>query len=267
MFNTVTVLIFMAKLAAGDPVVQAPVTTKATVPVASASLPGVDKNFDYDISDFRYLQAKEVQADLGITEDQRTRMNKHAAWFESEMKVLQSAYAKAREKDPKAPAPNDKLMDDQKEMKRRVLGELSAAQITRLREITLQDAGPMGLLDARVAKIVGLTSDQSKKLKDKITENNKRASELAQKGQNIEQDAIKPLYEKYKGAKPDDKQAQKAFQEDAQKALKPHEKELKGLQDQLNGLREDFDTFVSKTLTDGEKKVFTQLKGKPFKKS
>lgn len=45
-------------------------------------------------------------------------------------------------------------------------GVLSAPQLSRLRELAIQETGPFALRDREVAKFVGITADQAKKIED-----------------------------------------------------------------------------------------------------
>ncbi|MBS1708270.1 MAG: hypothetical protein JSS65_06055 [Armatimonadetes bacterium] len=268
MFSAVTFALCMTQIAAGKVIpaaAPAPIAQPAATASATAASPGADRQFDFEIADFRILQNKDVQKDMGITEDQRKSMNAEADKFNSELKVLDAAYAKAKESDPNAKPPTDKLSTLQNKLKSQILSGLGAAQLTRLREITIQGAGDLALLDPRVGKVIGLSDAQTKSLRSRWDTNSKKAQELTKKGAAIEQAALKPLFEKYKNTKPKDEAEAKARQTEANNALKSHESELKPIQKQIGDLQADFLQLVKSTLDEKQKKAYENLRGKQFK--
>ena len=281
MFSAVTVVLCLTQLASGAKLA---VATPASVPAPAAAVASTapatgaklaEGNFDYDIADFNILQNKEVQKELGVTEALRATLNKHAEWFNGEMKVLDTAFKKARENDPKATPPNDKAVALQKEFKKRLFAELTTAQVVRLREITVQGAGDVAVLDKRVASKIGLTNAQITAIKGRFEDNSKKAQafqqDLNKQGGELQQKYLKPLIEKYGNSQPKDQADATSRQAEVKAALEPHKSEFQALQSKLEGkmkeLEGDFKSFLAKTLDDKEKKALQDLKGKTFKTS
>ncbi|MBX3111723.1 MAG: hypothetical protein KF857_06910 [Fimbriimonadaceae bacterium] len=283
MFSAVTVALCMTQIAAGVKLagVAPPAPTPATAPVATATTATsttpaakpAEGSFDYDIANFTILQDKQVQKDLGITEEVRAKLNKHAEWFNGELKVLDAAFKKVRESNPKAQPPNDKVVPLQKELKKRVFADLTAAQIVRLREITVQSAGDAAVLDPRVGKAIGLSDATTKALRDRFQANAKKAQtyqqEINKEGGELQQKYLKPLIEKYGNTQPKDQAESTKRQNEAKAALEPHKAEFEALQRKLQSrmgdLEKDFHTFVEGKLDAKQKASLAKLKGKEFK--
>lgn len=284
MLTAVTVALCLTRIAAGvvltgaKPAPVQPTTVPAatsTANLGSTAKKPVEGDFDYDICDFNILQNKEVQKEIGISEDVRAKLNKHAEWFNGELKVLDAAFKKAKESNPNAQPPNDKVLPLQKELKKRILGELSAAQIVRLREITVQGAGDAALLDIRVAKAVGVSDATNKALRERFQANSKKANEFQQEinkqGQELQQKYLKPLIDKYGNTQPKDQAEATIRQNEAKAAMEPHKSEFEGLQSKLQKrmveLEKDYHNYVESQLDAKQKEALKKLRGKEFKAS
>ncbi len=229
-------------------------TLLATVLVASAAS-FASADFDSDVANIALLQSKPIQTELKVSAAQRATLNKHADWFNAENKKL-SAEAEALAKQGKQPTQalinkGTKLGDT---MKTKVLAVLSKYQKQRLREITLQGAGYLALMDPIVGKRVGVTADQTSKIRKQFEASGKKAGEIQQK-------AIKPIMDKYKDKKPKNAEEQQKlatqFQGEMGAAQKKVEPQLKKLQDEFNA-------FVKKTLTAAQMKTWNGLLGAKY---
>lgn len=213
-------------------------------------------DFDYDVSNIALLQSKDVQAELGITEAQRGMMNRDADWFNTANKKIAT---EAQEYQKKGEQPPQSLIQKSQNlaegMKKRIMGLLSTGQRKRLRELTLQGAGYLALMDPTIAKKVGLTTAQSSTIRTQFETAGKKA-------QQAQADAFKPIMERYKAMDPktddDKKKVQAAFEKDMKEAQDKLAPSLKKYQD-------DWVAFVKKSLTAAQTKALDDLKGKPFK--
>src|SRR5579862_8621623 len=119
----------------------------------------VAESFDEQLASIIVLQDKAVQRDIGITAQQRNSMNvyadAHRAKLSAYYKQINDAHGKVDEK---------KLEGMFWTLKRKVLAQLSAAQLKRLREISLQVLDFTALADIVVGKKVGLSADQESKV-------------------------------------------------------------------------------------------------------
>ncbi|MDI9639886.1 hypothetical protein QPK87_19550 [Kamptonema cortianum] len=225
------------------------ILSAATVSLAADS-------FDYKIADIRVMQDRAVQTDLGIDEALRAKLNKHAAWFDGELKKMQEKHKDRF--DPTKPPPNDIVQEmnkKQEELKKRVLGELSDAQVKRLRELTIQFAGMPALMEPTIAKRIGLTDAQLKKLRSSF-------EEMVSKSSKIEQEATKPVYEKFKNRQP-------ANEEEARKLQEEIQKEIAAVQEKIAPktlkLRDEWFLVIKKTVKAIQLNRFEDLQGKLFK--
>lgn len=224
---------------------------------AIIAVPASAANFDYDVANVGLLMVKEVQTDIGITKAQKDKMNVHADWFNSQVKKIQTSYQAALKKDSKAKPPVAQMNKLGADFKKKVLGVLTASQIKRLREITLQDAGNLALLDPIVAKKLGLTAAQQKGLKAKFASNSKKGAELQAKTFN-------PIREKYAKKKPKSEAEAKKLSEAMRKEFDAAAKKIKP---QLEKLQKEWDAYVLQSLSKSQEASFKALKGKPIKKS
>lgn len=236
----------------------------ALVGVLSSALAAADQ-FDYLVANVSLLQDKGVQKELGVSESMRSKLNKHADWFNAQMKQMDAELAAARKKNPKAKPSGDKIISLQKQLKGKVLGELGASQVQRLREITLQEAGYSALLDKTVADKVGLSATQLKALRDEWSRNEKKADAYGREGGKIEEKALQPIIAKYGNTKPKDKAEVEKRRAEAQAALKKAEPQLKPLQTKINALGPSFEAFVKKTCTAQQLSTLKTLQGAEFK--
>lgn len=215
--------------------------------VLLACLSFAQNAFDFEISQVELLLMKPVQRDLGISEMQRKRMNTHADWFNAESKKLQEQY-NGRQPDEAAVK---KLSELHGQMKARVFAELTANQLKRLREISLQEAGALALLDERVASACGLSDATIKQFRSEFETNGKKARELEEK-------TLKPIFDKYQQkAMAGDTAAQQALEREVNAARQK-------IGPQLAQLQGAFLQFINKTLTDEQKEKFGELQGLPF---
>jgi hypothetical protein len=114
------------------------------------------------------LLNKSVQEELKLTNDQ---LGKLKGAVEEVLGGFKEKLANLREMGPEERA---KLMDAITEKTNKIIvGVLDKDQIKRLREIDLQQRGPMALYDPEVRKALKITDDQLSQLKDLAAETNK----------------------------------------------------------------------------------------------
>jgi hypothetical protein len=200
-------------------------------------------DFDKKIAAFQLLQDKKVQTELKLTEAQRTKLNKHADAFNAKAAAYQKELEAQQKKTNKPAQPDQKRMEAMMtELKGKVLAELSATQMKRLRELSLQAVGVTALGDDLVAARVGLTADQKAKVRTLIKSGLDAANKLmAQADANAR-----------KG-----KKAEETYN-------KRIEAEQKRIQPQLQKLREDTIKKVLAAMNAKQNAAWKQLQGKPY---
>lgn len=212
------------------------------------------QTFDADIADIGILQAKPVQKEIGLTEKQRATMNRFADAYNTEMKALGE---KARKADPKSP-PKDldpRASAAYRKLRAGVLKELSAAQIKRLREITLQEVGTPALADPKIAKQVGLPEAKRKQIEGIFSAGAKQARALER------QEMDKALADLRKKKPKTEKEANELMQEAGKRA----EEVRKKIEPRIRGFRREAETKALALLDAGQQSKWAALRGKPFK--
>ncbi len=213
-----------------------------------------DAAFYRHVADIEILQAKSVQADLKVTEAQRAKLNAHADWYnkgtEAALKAAGEKPSEAQQRDARA-----KLGALQRQLRDRVLGELTSTQLRRLSQISLQRLGILAVLDETIAARIGLSAAQRKTIGDSW-------NETGQKVAALERRTREPIYNRYKDRKPKD-------EADAKRLQGAYDKEMSEVttknKPEVDRLKAGFEGVVSRTLTAGQKKTWEDLKGPAFK--
>ncbi len=231
-------------------------TFLSTVILASASL-GLAQavSFDSYASNLALLQDKQIQTELGVTEAQRKTLNTHAEWYNGQTALVQKSAASAKTQAQQKEL-SKKLEGLMAQMKTRCLKVLTPGQTKRLRELSLQLQGPAVLLDDRVAKEVGASADQLKKMRALYEGNIKKVSALQEK-------TFRPIAEKY------DKQAKGKTGAALTKIQEAMNKEMGAaqvkVQPQVQALAADTRNGILKLLTPAQRTKMQTLMGKPYK--
>lgn len=213
-----------------------------------------DQKFYGEIASMELLQSKVVQTELKVTESQRTKFNAHATNYNAQTKALQDSAQKGEINKSEF---ESKVLAAQTTLKAQVLAELSSAQIVRLGQITLQQAGYIAVMNDQVSARLGLTQTQLKSLKDGW---NKLGQDVAAAEQAVRQ----PIIEKYQKLDPKTDEDKKKARDDFEKEMAASNEKV---QPDLKRLRKGFEDLVDKTLTAGQKKTWSDLKGPAFKPS
>ncbi|MCB8933814.1 MAG: hypothetical protein M9921_08900 [Fimbriimonadaceae bacterium] len=251
-------LIYLALgLHGGAPTAKGPATGAAVSAAPSTpAAPGTNAApaaFDVAIADVALLQVKSVQEELKIDEATRARMNKHA---DAHKKALDAYRAKVEKEkiDPAKAMQSPEMAKIFKDLKDGVFSELSAAQIHRLRELTLQRAGIVAIGQADVAKQVGLNDKQLEKFRSTFQ------SEF-QKVQKLREETMRGALKEYEGKQPKSQAEADAWRQDAQKKLAAAEK---AMAPKVEALAKETESRLNALLTAEQKKAWNDLKGAPF---
>lgn len=211
---------------------------------------GADSAFDAYAANMEMLQAKPVQAELGITERQRGRLNVHANWFNAEAQKIRQKYGEQPPADKVQQAAME-LAQLRDGLKQRVFSELTANQLRRLRELTLREAGVVALLDERIATEVGIASD-------KLQSFRRKWEEIQRKVVEIQRGVFEPIQKKYEARiNQGDRAAAEAFQKEAQAAERR-------IAPQLDRLQNEFIEFVARAMSEPEQEKLAELQGPPL---
>lgn len=210
-------------------------------------------NFDRTIAGLPLLQDPKVQAELKITEAQRKKMNTHAEAFNKKSAAYQKELEAQEAKTKKPAEPDPKRIDAMmSELKTKVLNELSAVQLKRLRELSLQAVGVTALGDDLVAARIGLTADQKTKVRGVVKAGLDAANKLlGQADANARKGIADPKTEA------EFKKAEATYNTRM-------EAEQKKIQPQLQKIREDTIKKALAILNAKQNEAWKALQGKPY---
>jgi Spy/CpxP family protein refolding chaperone len=115
-----------------------------------------------DSSGMMLLQRKDVQADLAITDDQKSKLEAARTKMQDEMRAQFQNGGGGGDRE----AMMKVITKMQEDMKKETEKVLTKEQMARLRQINIQLAGTNAANWADVQKEIGMTEDQVKKIKD-----------------------------------------------------------------------------------------------------
>jgi hypothetical protein len=229
----------------------------ATLALAGAAFAqGKIDTFDAHCADITILQSKAVQKEVGISEAVRKKLNDQATWHQRQLQALDSEI-RTTKKDPRSAEIQGKIANLFATLKSRVLSNLSPAQVKRLGELSLQRVGDAALTDPIVAKKVGLSDAQLKKMQTTY-------SEGAQKFVKLEQETAQKVLLPYKDRKPKDEAEAKRLDQEIQTKLAAAGKQI---QPKMEALRATYRKRIRAILTSTQTATYNKLRGKPFRGS
>lgn len=232
------------------------------VAAAPAALLAQAQTFDFYACNIAVLQDKGIQGEIGVTEAQRKSLNTHASWYNGETEKLQKQGAAAKT-DAERQAIAKKFQALIGPMKDRCLKVLTPGQIKRLRELSLQLEAPAVLLDERVAKQVGVSADQLKKMRTTYEANVGKAKKL-------QESTFRPIMQKYDGLAKKAEKLEKSKKEAELKRLQAAlDKEMKAagskIQPQVVKLGTETRNGILKALSPAQRSAYDKLLGKAYK--
>ena len=243
-----------------------PVLLLLVLTSAFASLACAD-DFDYKVANIMLLQDKSVQSDMGIGEDVRAKLNKHAEEFTTAHNKLVQDTLEARKKNPKFKIDVAKDARYQIDFKRKIMAELTASQIVRLREVTLQVAGYGALTDKAVAKRIGISEIQRKGVATALAAYNKKAKGYATQARAIQQKAAAPVFKSFGGRKPKDEAEAKQWDAKVNAAIKKVQPQVRAMEAKTADAHKVFEAAVTKILTEEQMATLHGLMGAPVKEA
>jgi hypothetical protein len=225
----------------------------ALVPLAAFAAPPPDEFYAH-AADVALLQMKAVQTELGITEAQRAKMNVFADRHRAHLEALQKEYVAAK-KDPRTIQQDGRLLGYFMELKQNVIAQLSATQLKRLAEISLQHLGLASLTDDRVGAKVGLSKSQIVQMRSAYQKGGAKYAAA-------EKAAAQPVLDKYKSKSAKDKAASEALQKQFNADL---EKAMAGSKSKLEAIKAETQKNMKAVLTAKQTSTYEALLGKPFR--
>ena len=208
-------------------------------------------NFDSEVASVILLQNKAVQREIGLTEEERARMNVYADEHRARLK----AYYQELEKDHKTSADQGRLLEMFAVMKKGVIAQLTAAQLKRLREISLQSLDFEALADTTVANRVGLSPSEVKRVRAIVKDGLEKANGIRNK-------AISQAIGDLRNKKPKSQKEADAIQSEAEQRAKAA---VSRVSDQILEVGLKTKTQTLAVLSNGERAKWQELLGRPFK--
>ncbi len=210
--------------------------------------------FDVRVVDINILQSQKVQGELGITLKMREKMNSFAADHGAKAtKVMEAAQKKGQE--PTNPEVVKKSFALYNELKSNIVGLLSASQVRRWRELTIQSAGLPALLDEAVGNRIGLKDAQKSKLKAAYTAG-------AKKYEALQKEMMAPIAKKYNGITPKSEAEAKSLKEKVDKEANAAQAVFAP---RFRKAQSETEAGMKAALTKPQFAAFEALKGKAFK--
>ncbi|HTQ10100.1 MAG TPA: hypothetical protein VMI31_08530 [Fimbriimonadaceae bacterium] len=225
--------------------------------VLASSFAGAADSFDEHCANIAILQDRNVQNEIGVSAAQRNRMNQFADANRNEL----LAYKKKLGGKPPDPAVLDRYM---LELKGNVDNVLTAGQLKRLREVSLQWAGLLGLMDKTVASRVGLEGSQYAKFKQTFIDGQAAVAKI---NQQVNEE-LRPIGEKYQRLALAYKGHEQEHQAEIKQLFDQFQKEAAPIKakyaPRVQEITKETKQKMLAILTPKEVSAWTQLKGRTY---
>ncbi len=211
--------------------------------------------FDFHVADLELLQSKKIQSELGVTPAVHKKFESYAA----EYRKSGETYYKALQAKGVDPANNttaqEKFKSFVERLKTQVMGCLSASQLKRLRELSLQHVGSRGLLDPVVAQRLGLTKKESTAIEAVFKVGQTRNEKLVRS-------IMEPINKKYSTKKPTSQQEADLLRAQANMEAKNAMEKAKPI---AKKIQNETESEMRKAVSAKSLAILNSLKGKPSK--
>lgn len=212
------------------------------------------ESFEHYVANIVILQDKALQKHLGITEAQRAKMNQYASKHGAALEKYGKEMEKAK-KSVAAAGMDPKFESIFKDLKDGVLKQLTAAQIKRLAQISIQVVGPAALSDERVCQKIGVSKATAASIRKIITDNMTKASK-------IQAAEIQKVAAKYKDKNPKTDAEKAKLEAQLRADMVAAEKRVAP---QVEKIRVATETSIMAKLTPAQKEAFKKLQGPIYK--
>lgn len=219
-----------------------------------AAVAGAIDSFDLHCANIAILQDKRIQREIGITEPQRNTMNQFASAHTQKLQKYQKELAGKR---PDMNVLNGYMED----LKNKVCTVLTASQMKRLRELNLQAAGLLGLMDDVVAAKIGMSKPERDKFRNAYVSGKASAAKIIRA-------AILPIDQKYQKLAAPYKGKEQLHKAELEKLAKDYEAEARAaqqrVQPQVSAIEKQTQQKLQSLITAKEKAAWLALQGKPY---
>lgn len=207
--------------------------------------------FDTKVSDVTLLTVDAVKKELAITQAQRDTMNLAADQYNRMSKLM---YEKANKGIKPTDAELSSLAKVRDTMRTKVLAVLTPAQLKRLREITLQDAGMIAIAQTDVAKELGLNSAQVTKIRNLLKTG-------MEKSQKLMQDAQLRVEREFANRKPKTDAEKRKLEQEVNARIK---QEVDKVKPQVDKVEADTGKAVMAAMSAAQRQKWINMLGRPF---
>lgn len=218
--------------------------------LASAAL--AQAAFDRSVADIALMQVDAVKTELKLTAAQRAKMNEHAKAFNALGKTVAD---KLNKNQRPTEAEQKRLETLREQMRTRILNELTPAQLQRLRELTLQDAGLIALASNEVVARLGISNPVATNLRKELQSGMERSAKLMS-------DAEERLKKEFGNKKPKNKAEEDRLRTEFQTRM---EAEMRRVRPQVEAIAKATETRVMNMLTPAQRTAWRNLQGRPFR--
>jgi len=207
--------------------------------------------FDREVINISLLQTKEVKDELKVTQAQRERMNVAARAYNTVAERVEKTI-----KDGKEVSTGDRTAMDREYVKMRkgVMDALTAVQLKRLREISLQTVGLPALTAPPVAKRVGLSSTQSNQIRSTFEVVEKQVNTLMKGVQDR-------VMKEFKDKKPKNETEARTLNSNYERRMTT---EMEKIRPQVEKIQRDSTNKIFSILSTTQRATWNNLLGKPF---
>jgi len=211
-----------------------------------------DQEFYRQVASVELLQSKKLQAEIKLTDAQRDKLNAEAGTYSKRMTGILDDVKAGKIGPVEA---KQSVEEAKSSLKTKILATLKPEQVVRWGQLTVQQLDVLALFDPIVVAKLGLTKAQSQKLTDAWNATGARVA-------NLESTTKKPIVDKYRAMKPANDAEREKLTQQLQTELAEATAKIKP---ELDKLKKEFDTSVATTLTDGQKKTWSEIKGPAVK--
>ncbi len=208
-------------------------------------------SFDREVINISLLQTKEVKDELKVTQAQREKMNVAARAYNVVAEKIEKKI-----KDGKEISNSERTAMDREYVKMRkgVMDALTAGQLQRLREISLQTVGLLALTAPPVAKRVGLSAAQSEQVLSTFESGEKQVNTIMKAVQER-------VMKEFKDKKPKNEAEAKALNASYEKRMAS---EMEKIRPRVEKIQRDSTNKIFSILSAGQRTIWNNLLGKPF---
>lgn len=210
-------------------------------------------DFDRYAADIGLLQRSDVATELELTVEQADKINalsqEFAARIEAETERLQG-----NPPESVVESVRRAVADAQQEFRGKVLDELDDEQIVRLRQLALQRAGDLSVLDDRVAAEIGLEEAKRAELEETYRDVQGRI-------ESRQAEAFDPIIDEFEAKRPTDPEEVQAWRREFEAAINAKAQEIGP---EIQAIASEYGQALQRNLDETHRAKLGELMGPRF---